>query len=337
MVVRVLFVTNGYPTVRHPEFCIFNKEQIDSIRETGIDGDLLFINAHEHGWREYLKAIPEIRRRSTGADLVHCFHGLTFLTATLACPRTPMVVSFLNAIDNEFRELPSPVASALSVLTRWLLRNGNNGKIFKDRVPEFLRGDPLARNIPNGVDTNFFVPMDREEAIAALELDPDDRYILFVSSKSRHRKQKRYDRFLEVLSGLRKSSEFSNLEKLVIENEPRHRIPLFFAAASLHLLTSDFEGSPNSVKESLACGVPVVAADVGNVREMIEGVPGCEVVAPDDVPSYVAAVRRVLSDPRDRAAMAEARRAELRTRGLQQEETARQVVALYDHVLGGEA
>lgn len=96
--------------------------------------------------------------------------------------------------------------------------------------------------------------MDRDEGIAALELDPARGYFLFVSSKSRHGKQKRYNRFLEVLLGLLETSELSDVEEVVTENEPRHRIQLFFSAASLHLFTSDFEGSPTSVKESRACG-----------------------------------------------------------------------------------
>jgi len=44
------------------------------------------------------------------------------------------------------------------------------------------------------------------------------------------------------------------------------------------LISSDFEGSPNSVKECLCCNVPVVSTDVGNVRERIGDIPGCQVV-----------------------------------------------------------
>ena len=52
-------------------------------------------------------------------------------------------------------------------------------------------------------------------------------------------------------------------------------VPHYFSASSLHLLTSDFEGSPNSVKESMCCNTPVVSTPVGNVQEMLSGAQNC--------------------------------------------------------------
>jgi glycosyltransferase involved in cell wall biosynthesis len=74
-------------------------------------------------------------------------------------------------------------------------------------------------------------------------------------------------------------------------------MPLYYAAADALLLTSESEGSPNSVKEALACELPVVSVEVGDVRERIEGAPSCAVVARD--PDAIArAVERALDNPR---------------------------------------
>ena len=54
---KVLQVTNNYPTRKLPIFGIFVKEQIDSLIDLGIDIDLFFINAREKGTFEYIKAI----------------------------------------------------------------------------------------------------------------------------------------------------------------------------------------------------------------------------------------------------------------------------------------
>ena len=54
-------------------------------------------------------------------------------------------------------------------------------------------------------------------------------------------------------------------------------IPLYLNAANLHMISSDFEGSPNSVKECICCNTPVVSTPVGNVPEMIGGIPGAYV------------------------------------------------------------
>jgi len=66
-------------------------------------------------------------------------------------------------------------------------------------------------------------------------------------------------------------------------------MPLYFNGSSVHLLTSDFEGSPNSVKEALACNTPIVARDVGNVKWMLDPVAGCFISQTDD-PRVLAAL-----------------------------------------------
>jgi len=59
-------------------------------------------------------------------------------------------------------------------------------------------------------------------------------------------------------------------------------VPDYMNAADALLLTSHSEGSPNSVKEALACNLPVVAVDVGDVRERLAGVEPSRVAASDE-------------------------------------------------------
>ena len=64
---------------------------------------------------------------------------------------------------------------------------------------------------------------------------------------------------------------------LVMIGIARKDVTAYMNACDLHILSSDQEGSPNSVKECLCCGVPVVATDVGNVHDLLDDVPGCGV------------------------------------------------------------
>ena len=64
---------------------------------------------------------------------------------------------------------------------------------------------------------------------------------------------------------------------------PHHKVPLWLNAADAVLLTSFHEGSPNIIKEALACNVPIVSVDVGDVAERIEGVDGCYIALADPV------------------------------------------------------
>ena len=89
------------------------------------------------------------------------------------------------------------------------------------------------------------------------------------------RTQKRIDRFDKVISNLLKEGNPYNVEPLVLTNTKRSLIPYYMSASTLHLLSSDFEGSPNSVKESIACNTPVVSCPVGNVEDLIGDLKGC--------------------------------------------------------------
>jgi teichuronic acid biosynthesis glycosyltransferase TuaC len=70
-------------------------------------------------------------------------------------------------------------------------------------------------------------------------------------------------------------------------------MPWYYNAADVVLLTSKWEGSPNVVKEALACNVPVVSTPVGDVAEWLKGIEGCEICQWDAV-NIANALKRVL-------------------------------------------
>jgi glycosyltransferase involved in cell wall biosynthesis len=62
---------------------------------------------------------------------------------------------------------------------------------------------------------------------------------------------------------------------------PNSAVPMWLSAGDALLLTSLHEGSPTVVKEALACGLPVVSVDVGDVAERIETIDGCHLAQPN--------------------------------------------------------
>ena len=62
---------------------------------------------------------------------------------------------------------------------------------------------------------------------------------------------------------------------LTLENTPNNEVVYFINSADVVVLTSMHEGSPNVIKESMACNVPIVSTRVGDVKELIEGTVGC--------------------------------------------------------------
>jgi glycosyltransferase involved in cell wall biosynthesis len=84
-------------------------------------------------------------------------------------------------------------------------------------------------------------------------------------------------------------------------------VPTWINASDVVLLTSTHEGSPNAVKEALACNVPVVAVDVGDVRERLTSVNGCYVatVTAEDLAEKLQIVISAGIRVRGRATLAE--------------------------------
>ncbi|MDA7792996.1 glycosyltransferase, partial [Glaciecola sp.] len=152
---------------------------------------------------------------------------------------------------------------------------------FKSFIPDFLKGNKFTY-LPNGVDEDYFKIVDRSFALNNLELDNSATYILFVSSKNLYRRQKRYDLFQDTIAELRKLNPSKNYQALTMSTDDRNTALLKFNASSIHFLSSDYEGSPNSVKEALCCGVQVVTREAGSVRDLVSNVPGCVVVDSDD-------------------------------------------------------
>jgi len=258
---KILHITSAYPYPQHEVYGIFVKEQIDSLLDLGVQNDVCFINAREKGSLQYLLETGRIRRISQDCDIVHCHHpysGMAYLLSTLG--NRPMVYSHLGDIEKP----PSRINGILQNISTHRAR----AVIFKSN-PEARVYPAKYHYLPNGVNTDLFRPMDQREAKEKLGLDPDKKYILFVSAVGTGNRVKRYDKYQEIMQRVKLLGW--DVDELVMAGVERVRTSLYFNAADALLLTSDQEGSPNVVKEALACDIPVVSTDVGNVQLMLEG------------------------------------------------------------------
>ncbi len=109
----------------------------------------------------------------------------------------------------------------------------------------------------------------------------------------------------------------------------RDDVPALLAAAAVFVLPSRWEGQPLVLQEALRAGCPVVAADVGGVREVTAD--AALLVSPGDPQALAAAVLRVLDDPELSAGLARA--AAARSRELPDEADAiAAALALYERL-----
>ena len=140
-------------------------------------------------------------------------------------------------------------------------------------------------------DRSHYTPADRKAARVRLCLSGGVRYALFPTNPARPEK-----RFELARDALNHAGDLGHpVEPLVVYNRPHEEIPDYYNAADLLLLTSSHEGSPNVVKEALACNLPVVSTDVGDVRKVIGSSTNCHVT--DETPDAIAdAIASVLTD-----------------------------------------
>lgn len=284
--IRVLHITCNYPTTEHPSFGVFVKEQIESLNKIGLKCDVFFSNGKEQGgMKAHLGSINKVRKiiRNNHYDVIHCHHSISGLILLLSgCAfRQKCILSYQNDPTREFGG-------------KWLFRLMYPffNKIIVKNKSSYLTKSKV-EYLPNGTNSAIFKPMDNDVCRERLGWEKDKHYILYMDSNRGTRTQKRYDRYKATLDIVRRI--YPNLISIELFNTPREEIPTYMNACDLHLLTSDFEGSPNSVKECICCNTPIVSTDVGNVRDMIGDIPGCYVTKEKNATELAECVIKVLS------------------------------------------
>lgn len=294
---NVLHVTNAWPSQEKPVFGTFIKEQIESIQALGIG--CATIHAEGGGLTKYAHLIARSAASQRQYDIVHAHHVLTGASVAVAgVPRARLVVSFLNERAHNI----AGVSHKISERVEKIVHRRSGASIFKNSsFNEWRRPQDVI--LPNAVSRELFRPADKALKRRELDLPASAKLCLFVSANDLHRRAKRYDRFQAVLNVLRESDD--SFAELTMVSVPHDKAPAFFNAADVLIVCSEYEGSPNAVKEALACGLPVVSVDVGDVRRQIEGVPDCSVLADFDVEQMASCVRAAIKTAIPRATRAE--------------------------------
>lgn len=307
---RVLVLTNMFPSALKPAYGVFVRDQVEDLRALGVDVEVLTI-AGDESRLNYARAVSELRRALSRrpADLVHAHYGLAGAVA-LTQGRVPVVTTFHG----------SDTYIWWHRVVSWVVARRSKA-IFVSRDRARALGLPHGTVIPCGVDTGRFGPVPPAAARQSLGWKESGPVIMFPGA--RNVGLKRFDLFERATDLARRASPA--LRTVCLGDFDRDTIPLVMNAADATLMTSDSEGSPIAVRESLACETPVVSVPVGDVPEVLDGLPGCAIASrqPSELAEKLLEALRAGKHPSLRA------RAELTARP----SIAARLVSVYDAAL----
>ena len=289
---KVLIVTNMYPSPEMPSFGTFVHDQVEALRAAGVELDVFFFNGRKSKLN-YLTAFPRfwwhlLRHRY---DLIHAHYVLAGIVARAQWGHR-LVLTHHGGETLGHQPFQAK-------LCRWLTPLCDATIHVTEQIRQTL-GDDDGWVIPCGVDLDRFAPLPRDAARRQLGLPADRPLVLFAGEHWRPEKQ-----FGLVEAAMTQVHEaLPEAELVLLSGKPHDVVPAYMSACDALILTSSFEGSPMVVKEAMAANLPVVSVRVGDVPEVIGETPGCALADrdPGDLAKKLIAVlrRRERTDGRAR-------------------------------------
>ncbi len=279
---RILFVTNRYPSADDPGDSPCIQEQQNALQALGHTVDVLVIPKREAPIK-YLRAMWQVFESvqfKKRYQIVHAHYGYCGVVAR-AQAASPVVVTFRG----------SDVYARGERALGWLVaRLADQSIVMTDDMKRRLgRQDILV--IPYGIDTDLFKPQRADRARRELGLSPTAPLILFPYDP--RRRLKRYDLVEQAVAQLK--TEFPDVQVLSMYDRSHEDVVQFMNACDAMVLASDTEGAPVAVREAMACNLPIVSVDVGDVADVIRGTTGCY-LAERDPKDMAAKLARVLRE-----------------------------------------
>jgi len=243
----------------------FIYEQVTELEKAGVTFDYFYIKGK--GAYGYLKSILQLRKRikTENIDLIHAHYGLSALVATFQ-RKIPVVSTFHGCdVNRKWLNLISSYVAISSKANIFVSENLFNKIFIKTPKKNYM--------IPCGLDLDLFQPIDKLESRSVLKLSPEKKYVLFASAKDVPVKNYQLAKLA--------ADQIPDIELLEISGRSRKEVSLLMNACDVFLLTSFREGSPQTIKEAMACNCPIVSTDVGDMKSIISTTAGCFITSFD--------------------------------------------------------
>lgn len=292
-------------------FAPFITEQAEAVKAAGCEVD--FFGLQGKGLKGYLKNLPALKRkiREFQPDVIHAHYGLSGLFANLQ-RRVPVVTTFHGSDIND---------KSVRRFSKMAMRLSAWNVFVSEKTLAIAQPRKQYSLIPCGVDLSENQLVSKAEARKRMHLAEEGRYVLFAGAFDNAVKNAPLAKATVALMG---DPEVVLLE---LKGYSREEVTLLMCAADAFLMTSFSEGSPQVIKEAMACGCPIVSVDVGDVKERVAGTEGCHVAGTSNPKELGAMLWQALSFKGKTLG-----REKLIAEGLDNKTVAEKVIAIYRNI-----
>lgn len=325
---KVLFVVSG--NNQYYDVAPFIRSQGDSLTEEGVE--VSYFPILGKGILNYLKNVIPLRRhlRNNRVDVIHAHYSLCGWVAVLAAGRIPVVMSFMgdDLFGSHLGINQLKFKSWLITFLSKAIQPFVQAIICKSpKMVEAVSRKNVTHLVPNGVRLDQFKLYDkglRKE----LGLEKDKKYVLFLGDPSDHNKN------VALVESAMEILNLPDVELLIRYKVSHDAVVKYLNTADVFTLCSFSEGSPNVVKEAMACNCPMVVTNAGDAAWVVGNTPGCY-VSPSYEPEDFAKKLRLALQYSEKYGRTHGRD-HILALGLDSRNIAGKVIAIYEKILGAE-
>lgn len=243
---------------KNGRFAPFITEQVAALEREGVH--CRYYGIDKKGLFGYVRSIRGFKQaiRRFCPDVIHAHYGLCGLFANCQ-RRVPVVTTYHGSDINDSRLLRiSRKAIRFSAFNVFVSQSNLEAARLKKETGTL---------IPCGIDLNDYPVLDKTEARASIGWDWNHHFILFSGAFD--------NRVKNAPLAQAAVARLKDTSLIELKGYSRQQVATMMNAADALVMTSFTEGSPQVVKEAMACGCPVVSVDVGDVMDIISGIEGC--------------------------------------------------------------
>ena len=324
---KLLIVGNNKPG----RFAPFVEEQARALQLQGCE--VVFFGVQGKGILGYLRCLPALRRaiQQHQPNLIHAHYGLSGLLSNLQ-RRVPVVTTYHGSDINKPNILRfSKIAMRLSAHNIFVSQRNvtlalSPNSLITYRLKKRYTLLPCGVNLPLPwceLQTQWVEQLTLNQWVQR-KLDKDVKYVLFAGAFDNAVK----DASLAKAAINELANEGAKVELIELKGYNRDQVNALMYNCDTLLMTSKTEGSPQVIKEAMACGCPIVSVDVGDVAERVSGVEGCYVVPSREPKDIAQALLKAIAYEGKTNG-----REKIIEMGLSNEQVAKRLVEIYERLL----